>query len=1008
MNTSILPHLERLIERFATIIDAKQLNAFEEKAPLTSWRTQLDRLQSWLPRVQYSDEGSASLDYWLRDSQGVYTHLIWLIGGLERLIDRLDHFFNNHSLTDETKCEANTQHAQLDSQDSSEKELLAILRGISQITDSLYQMQRAIQRPAPASLLSGISKAHIKSYEDFDKDHVQDQYPHADQALIDRLGSATSKRRAILRYRAEKRSNASKTSFGDIRVHNFEECSKSNLNAARACPHCHFSINSHQDWARHVFQDILPYTCLAKDCEIPSKLYASRDVWYSHLTTQHSIEFPRDVAYKCPLCATSLEHPEAKSHLASHLEAIAVFALPESTQNKSSRPSNNAEQKQSILKMNTLMDDLIEHRKAETSSSSDQNDDNPQGNITEDEMTEIERILSAHSPFPKARESPAKGSETGTSIEGIHHQSHVQTSDSTTKPESSSTEDHSKENQSNLVLEAKTVSHNLFLTTTTRNEAAPNLEAPSIQFLECDVCYSVFHGVSAAESHSIEEGHASFVDVTEETLQKNKKISEHLSHQSTEEKDTITNETKSFRRSLWDDYPEKLWDIMGPEEILKNQGIHDVMETQMRHAISRLEQDLSSTDETVLDMTRNLADILREQGKLDEAEKLYWRAFKESRAASGISSLATLNNLRSLAGLLFEKGDHKQAETKLRQVVAGFERVKGMENKDTIDAVHDLALVLKLQLGFEEAELLFRRAWNSRKENLGAVHSDTLASFQEIAICLQRRGDYSSAETILRDALLVCETTFGKDHFETLKCVFNLSRAVYQQERYSEARILDKRILKARMRILKDDTMLILDEIYNKSIHLRYQGKLRAAEQMARRAVDGFERLLRRQSERTLFSLNSLGVALRQQGRLNEAVELMTEVAHGLEKIHGRHDFEVQKAFLNLANIWASMGRHQTSEKLLARELEPARESQGRDNPLVVAIIINLSSSLASQGRIKPAIRLLEEEIEWLENLLTERSEHVLKKRVTISRTITQLKDHIEHLSSGFFRRGRR
>lgn len=1002
MNISILHHLQYLIERFNAITDAKTLFTFEERIPLTCWQNQLDRLQAWPPRVQYSEEGSASLDYWLRDSQGVYTHLLWLIGGLERLIDRLLHF-SNDSPTDDAKYDSNTQNKRPESQSRSEKELHGILRGISQTTDSLYQMQRAIQRPAPASLLAGISKAHIKSYEGLDKDHVQDKYPHAEQKLIDRLGHATSKRRAILKYRTGERSNAGKNSFGGIRINDLGK--SSNSSAVHACPHCHFSITPHQDWAQHVFQDILPYTCLGKDCKSPNKLYASCDLWYSHLTTQHPIEFPRCTAYKCPLCAAKLQDPEAKGHLATHLEAIAVFALPELGQYNTSRPLHAAGQKQSTLNPNPLVGDLTEDSSsAEERSNSDRNDGKLQGKSTEDEIDEIKRILSAHSPFTPRDES-VQNSETGISADKIPHQLPVQTSGYHTKPGPQSVECDSQERDSTNLWEAKAEFHGALPATTALNEAAPSLEKPSIQVLECDVCYAVFHGASTAESHSIEEGHSSFVDVTEETLQKAQKSSDkHTSNQSAGDESALSNERKSFRRSLWDDYPETLWDILNPEEILKTQGIHDVIETKIRHAIRRLEEDLYSNHEADLDMTKNLADILREQGKLEEAEKLYWRAFKESRATKGIASPATLNNLRSLAVLLCEKGDHKQAETKLRQVFAGLERINGIGKRNTMDACHDLARTLKFQLGFEEAEMLFRRAWDWRKENLGPNDSGTLSSLQEIAICLQCRGDYSSAETILRDALLVCESTFGNDHFETLKCVFNLSRVVYQQERYSEARSLDKRILKARKKILKNDTELALDEIHNKSIHLRYQGKLRASEQMARRAVDGFERIHGRESEKTLFALNSLGVALRQQGRPYEAVELMTEVAHGLEKIRGRHDFEVQKAFLNLANIWATVGRYHTSERLLARELEPARESQGRDNPLVVAIIINLASSIRSQGRVQPAIRLLEEEIEWLEKLLTERSEHVLKKRVTISKTITQLKSHIEHLSSSLFK----
>ena len=81
-------------------------------------------------------------------------------------------------------------------------------------------MQLAIQRPAPESRLSRISKAHITNYENFDKDHIKDEYPRTDQTLIDRFGYAISKRRAILKRRADERSKPGKESFGNIREKN--------------------------------------------------------------------------------------------------------------------------------------------------------------------------------------------------------------------------------------------------------------------------------------------------------------------------------------------------------------------------------------------------------------------------------------------------------------------------------------------------------------------------------------------------------------------------------------------------------------------------------------------------------------------------------------------------------------------------------------------------------------------------------------------------------------------
>lgn len=1032
MNKPILASLEHLLEGFATIIASGAFGMYEGRISLSSWQNQLDRLQDWPPRAQYSGKDAFSLDYLLRDSHHIQSHLLWLISGLERLINRSLRLSNNHSLTEKTECDSNNQNMRR--QFMSEEELSRILDSISRTTDCLYQMQLAIQRPAQESLLSRISRAKIKSYEDFDKENIRDKYPQADQILVDRLGLATSKRRAILKFRAEERSNQGKDSFGNIKGKILKEPSQSNVahhqtvQTSTACPLCHFTITPHQTWAQHVFQDILPYMCLAKHCETPTKLYENCSVWYSHMTVQHRVEFACNTAYKCPLCGADLQRSELKRHLAGHLEAIAVFALPDLTLHETSKLLDVAGKERLILKLNTLLDELVERRKgegkneiagsshrsevseAEWSEKCNKNgdqgyndEDNLQRGNPENEIDKKEKILNEYSPFVKAENSPKKESDNEACLDHILHQSPIRSDNQTKRLGPQPTKDHSEENE-NEYQEEKTRLPQTFRSTSTRKAGSigrsisvPNLK-PTFEVLQCDICYSIFDRLSAAESHGIEEGHPYFVDITEETMRQCEKDSG--MEQLPDQKDAKTSaEKRAFRRALWNEYPDALSRIMSPEEILKTQATRDVMEAQMRHAVQRLERDFGPNDEMVLSMVGTLAHTLKEQGKLDEAEKLYRRAFNGNKAASGISSPATLRSLRSLAVLLYERRDYKQAETKLRQTVAGLERIKDMESRDIIDTVHNLGQALQSQSNFEDAEILFRRAWNWRKENLGASNSDTLSSLQGLAICLQRRDDYSSAEMMLRDALQVCESAFGKDSFETLRCMFNLSRVIHQQERYREAKELYQRVFTARKKFLKGDTESALGEIYDKSIQLRHQGKLRAAENMAQRAIDGFERIKGRKSERTLFSLNSLGIVLRQQGRLQEAAELISEVAEGLEKLHGRHHFESQKSFLNLSNIWTSMGRYQSSEKILRRELEPARQSQGRDDPMVVAIVINLATSIRAQGRVQPAIHLLEEEIEWFQQLLTKNSDHSMAKRVGISKIITQLKDHIEHLS---------
>ncbi|KAL3488395.1 hypothetical protein BJX62DRAFT_240091 [Aspergillus germanicus] len=59
----------------------------------------------------------------------------------------------------------------------------------------------AIRRPTQHDRILGTQKEDAQIFEFFDREHVANKFPHAETALVDRLGAAISRRRAALRYR---------------------------------------------------------------------------------------------------------------------------------------------------------------------------------------------------------------------------------------------------------------------------------------------------------------------------------------------------------------------------------------------------------------------------------------------------------------------------------------------------------------------------------------------------------------------------------------------------------------------------------------------------------------------------------------------------------------------------------------------------------------------------------------------------------------------------------------
>ncbi|KAF2107478.1 hypothetical protein BDV96DRAFT_653819 [Lophiotrema nucula] len=142
------------------------------------------------------------------------------------------------------------------------------------------------------------------------------------------------------------------------------------------CPYCHLTLQSKQmedrtEWKRHIFRDLRPYVCTFDDCQTPDKQYQSRHDWVYHETQMHRRQWVCEKHHtsfatkqgfinhiieshqgsvtqeqlpvltemseramdhmqivSCPLCPDERQLQILHSHLGEHLEAIALFVLP--------------------------------------------------------------------------------------------------------------------------------------------------------------------------------------------------------------------------------------------------------------------------------------------------------------------------------------------------------------------------------------------------------------------------------------------------------------------------------------------------------------------------------------------------------------------------------------------------------------------------------------------------------------------------------------------------------
>ena len=133
--------------------------------------------------------------------------------------------------------------------------------------------------------------------------------------------------------------------------------------------------------------------------------------------------------------------------------------------------------------------------------------------------------------------------------------------------------------------------------------------------------------------------------------------------------------------------------------LYQDQGKLDEAEKMYQRALQGCEKALGTEHTSTLNTVNNLGDLYQNQGKLDEAEKMYQRALRGYKKALGTNFKTYIPAFHTIWGLaiLFERqGDPAKARTMYSKALDGYEKVVGPDHpksQQLRDALHALDTV---------------------------------------------------------------------------------------------------------------------------------------------------------------------------------------------------------------------------------------------------------------------------------------------------------------------------
>ncbi|OAQ87530.1 hypothetical protein VFPBJ_01570 [Purpureocillium lilacinum] len=223
MGDSIASHVESCLDLFHLVTDQVG-NASD--ATETFWRDISDertRFKVWAGNIGAHNTGMSSLDYRLRDSSHIRTHVIRLLQDLDELLEDAlaivggyefpwDQISDVKATTDQHEGTAEIADKGIsvmdpnwspssNEEDSTESELDQISVDVVDVVNCLLRLSAAIRNPAPHDRFAASHFTDTSHYELFDIRHVQSKFNDIDAILAERLGKAISRRRQYFKYR---------------------------------------------------------------------------------------------------------------------------------------------------------------------------------------------------------------------------------------------------------------------------------------------------------------------------------------------------------------------------------------------------------------------------------------------------------------------------------------------------------------------------------------------------------------------------------------------------------------------------------------------------------------------------------------------------------------------------------------------------------------------------------------------------------------------------------------
>lgn len=351
-------------------------------------------------------------------------------------------------------------------------------------------------------------------------------------------------------------------------------------------------------------------------------------------------------------------------------------------------------------------------------------------------------------------------------------------------------------------------------------------------------------------------------------------------------------------------------------------GQFDLAETQNTRALELLLPILGDRDPGIAAIRRDLAVVLTDQRRFDEAELLLEEALSANRDHYGDAHVRTADCLLTLAELRQGQFRFSESNDLYQQAIDIYTEAGGDDRRRLLAALIQWSSLVIALGDIERGEELLKRAdeiIDGDTERLELFRTGVLLNRANARFKLK---DFESARECVSKAIEYHERFYGSDHHKLAE-LYNLMGHIHREQKlFPEAERWYVKALEICERLIGRETADGASCLWNIAQARWYQSDFDGAEALFREAIDIRRNVYEEGHHMIQASLVRLGQLLAHAGRWGSAEEFFGESARTAASTYGTDHTATARAHALWAECLVELGRHAEAEEPLLSAYE--------------------------------------------------------------------------------------